>query len=262
MPIKLCQRSLNPVPSGAPILFPDQVANLGMWIRFDADVSFEETGLANPAEDGDPLASFQFKQDSAWSWSVGTASVRPTWRSGYVQGKPACQFDGVDDNITITAANPVASEFVTVSTKYMIFVLRPVDSTTNNTTALYQNSPIMDNGTWFGLFLAHSPLRIIAYNWDGNADTVSGNVTSGNWVYVEYEHAGGNLTLRINNISQGTVASGNTSNNLTAIKPAFMANGNGKVEGDLAEVIAYSVIPTSDEKTKLRNYVSQRYGIG
>jgi hypothetical protein len=71
-----------------------------------ADLAYDARLIA--ANDGDPVSSVTDLSGNGWTASQGTSGERPTFRTGAngINGTPAITFDGTDDNMTHSYAQP------------------------------------------------------------------------------------------------------------------------------------------------------------
>lgn len=81
---------------GAAAFSPASISGLQLWL----DAS-QITGL----NDGDAVATWSDLSGNANNATQGTASARPTYQTGEINGQPVVQFDGVDDYLSIPSIN-------------------------------------------------------------------------------------------------------------------------------------------------------------
>lgn len=120
---------------------------------------------------------------------------------------PYLQFDGIDDEMTITTL----STLITASEYEACVGARVIQSNTNTATVYLNNQIMGDGGQYFSVGYVRNTVNVIgAYNWDGNQDETNQPLTPPATTVLQQWHQGGNLSLSLNGGATTSVASGNT----------------------------------------------------
>jgi hypothetical protein len=175
----------------------------------------------------------------------------------YFAGEVAVDFDGTDDFLL----GPALSNFITNST-YTFFGVASADTITTNAA----NNVIFDNtnlwgeaGGYASLNFRNSPNRVSLNNFDGNNDVIDANINlSEDYIFLN-RHAGGNIFLALNNNSESSLASGNTSILTTATRIARNYSTlyfNGKIK----ELIFWKT-DQSTNRTAIETNINNFYSI-
>lgn len=223
---------------GAAAWNPASIAGLQLWL----DAS-QITGL----NDGDAVATWTDASGNGWHATQSTASARPTFQTGEINGKPVVRFDGVDDSIlnaTFAVSQP-CTWFVVVKTTgghgVNRFILDAVGAATDrqcliyfpSTTKwnLYANLFFEESGTTGATFKSIQAV----FNGASSQIVVGGTTTTGN-------PGSSNLAngYRIGNAYGGT---------------AFHFGG------DIAEMGCYNSVLSGANLSALQSYLNAKYGL-
>lgn len=69
---------------------PISLGSMFNWVKADSIVGLE---------DGDPVAAWEDQSGNGYNFIQGVAGLRPLWRNPVINGLPAIQFDGADNNL-------------------------------------------------------------------------------------------------------------------------------------------------------------------
>lgn len=249
---------IPPVAAGAATT-PDAVANLTGWWR--ADTTTLQTAGGTPATaDGDPVGEWRDKAllSSGGYMAVATSTQRPTLKTGIFGTQPAVRFDGTDDNLHQTTLG--VSQFITASDYCCYAVFRVISASANFVTSYNNGAIFADSGAYIGLHPRAATGDLYHYNWDGNEDFSTGAWVANTAYAVELIHTGGNLSMLRSGTSVVSVASGNTQ----AIGGALrfgLNGGTSYLNCDIGDLFFYNVVPSSSNRSALRQYITNRYGI-
>ena len=197
---------------------------------------------------------------SAWSdfsgttadWTQGTAGRRPAVSEG------GADFDGTDDFL----AGPVLNTVITASA-YTVILATMVDAVDTNTGATYLNDAIIGDGNTelFGIYLKSAPTAH-AYNWDGSDDHADVSISTGAKFILTTRHGSGALGIRVNNGSEVTASSGDTTGIAHA---AQMARGAGSdadcFDGKVYAAVIFDTHVADDIQRRIRKAVAARVGV-
>lgn len=222
----------QPRQRSAPPSFPDDIANLAVWLKADA------LSLSN----ADPVASWTDSSGNARHATQGTAGARPTYRTNVLNGKPVVRFDGVDDRLacaTFALAQPFTRVSVMARTGNAGAVVYYFDGDTVNTAGLYKSA----TDEWH-LF--------------AGADLADGAANTSFHILVGvFNGASSNLRVDSGAGTTGNAGAGSP-NGLTVGSAA-----GGLVPGacDVAEVAVYSRALTTAELNRIGAYLAGKYGV-
>jgi hypothetical protein len=174
-------------------------------------------------------------------------STNPTWQNDNVLTLPSLKFANANDSLCTldySKTNILASSFLSASA-YTILLSFYLDTTTvpNNAT-VYQNMTLLaDVGQFMGLFLKKpSGYELHAYNWDGNADSVSVPIGYQTKHVAMVRHQSGSLYLSIDGGVEVSVASGSTTNLASRLAIGKrLAGTETNFTGRIGEIATYNV---------------------
>lgn len=234
---------------------PGQLSGLSLWLKADAI-----TGL----NDGDPVATWVDSSPQSNDLFQGTAANRPLYKTNAGNGKPALLFDGVNDDMTKTAATGlpnnqsytafyVASVFA-VSEERMLIDFR---NSGNANTVLatvgqdFSAIPGADNA----LYLLH---RDNANG--GTPQLITGSQVAG-WRIFEATWDGATGRLYVNGLEVGSAAFSQSVSGLDTIRLGSN-DGSTKFWKDyVTEIILYDNLKSADQRSLLRNYLNAKYAV-
>ena len=194
------------------------------------------------------------------------SGTEPSYRSiTPLMLNPCLDFDGSDDQLIaynqIGTLTKVLSDLITNS-DFTLFVAFYAESITANTAAIYNNHVVFgDNGQYMGLLLriVSGQAKVIAYNWDGNADSVEIDISVSTSYVARIRHTGGNLYLSINGGSESSVASGNTSVLTGAPKVGFSSSGSTYFNGRIGEFAVYNINLAGSDLNDATTYFTDKW---
>lgn len=224
---------------GGAVFTPASIAGLKLWL----DAS-RITGLV----DGDPVATWIDLSGQGNHATQATASKKPLYKTGIVNSKPVVRLDGVDDEV----GTPTISQLSGGAT--MMIVWRPRVLPASN----IRHSGIQTSSTDHFRFMTVSGTGVVrAYVNNTLSDaaalvagtaSIMGNVWS-NTTVTGYKDG-----------AAGTPGSGITPTTVTAA--AFRIGGIDSTfpDGDVAEVVLYSVTLTTGQRQQVESYLRQKWG--
>lgn len=137
-------------PAPGPFVDPSSVPGLRLWLD-----AASITGLA----DGDPVAVWPDRSGAGADATQATAGKRPVWRATAESGRPAVEFDAVDDGlgtpvdpgadltILVVYASRAGATGQAVSGGFRLF-MGPYVGLYRNYTGAYANGPAVTAGRW------------------------------------------------------------------------------------------------------------------
>lgn len=230
---------------GAAAFSPTSISGLQLWL----DAS-QITGL----NDGDAVATWSDLSGNAQHATQATASKRPLYKTNILNGKPVVRCDGVDDvleNSTFTSLNNVSAA--------SIFIVKRQTS---------------DSSTKFPVFFKNSFYQFIfsGRKYWRTAITEDANAI-GDWTAWTYEaqlfdgSQTGNanrLKIRSNGSPVAVGYTGTIAATLGSGTGFYVSTPDGTQypwNGDIAEIIAYSAVPSAGELAQLEQYLAAKYGL-
>lgn len=169
--------------------------------------------------------------------------------------RPVLTWDGSNDVMT----GPALSAFV-ANNAYTVFAVVNVTTIHTSTVNFELNDAIVgESGGLFALYLRSTP-TIGIYNWDGNRDTAATSISTATTFIVTARHASGSLGIRINEGSETTAASGNTTG-LTGTVTLGKSSSTQFYGGKISEVIILNSWPGEVVAHTCRQYLSDKYRV-
>lgn len=162
-----------------------------------------------------------------------------------INGYPALVFDDTDDVMTSTAT---LSNVITNSAHTIFLVGRYYNAGSSNVTTF------KDSGSYLTVeeFTDYFGLR----NYDGTSDIASTSAqTFPNTFIIEARHESGNIYIKLNNGTEGSAASGNTSN-LTGTLVLGDTNG---IAAKISELLVFNAALTSSQRSQIYTYLATKY---
>jgi hypothetical protein len=149
------------------------------------------------------------------------------------------------------------SNLLTASAWSIFAVFSAVGIGVAGTTA-YELDPVCaDNGGFWGLHLAQTPVAYV-FNWDGGEKKTSATITTGTPYLIAGRLDSGNLYASVNGGSDSSVASGNLST-LTGLFQLGKNYSTAFAQIDLAELLVYNVAVGSTDRTAIKDYLNTKY---
>lgn len=232
----------------------DVSTNLSLWLKADADVT----------ESASAISDWTDQSGNDHDAAQGTSDSRPILSSGAVNGNPAVDFDGTDDELPgISGSGFYTQEY---------FVVFSPDNTASN------SSPAeavlgFDTGSENGLYLGnnfggltdevvtHYVTNGLSY---GRAETSPSTTRSGYMLLSSRNNSGASEQevyidgTQVDNASDGSILNLSDVNFILGDR----ASGGLSFDGKIAELISYSSRIASDaDRRDLETYLAIKYGI-
>jgi len=222
---------------GGPKFSPSDIAGLQFWVKADQIPSLS---------DGDPVTTWSDQSGEGRDLTQATAAKKPTYQTNEENGKPAVRFDGTDD--TMASATFDAS-VVQPSTIFMVGLINTLgpgnkEAFTGLTEAARQALYKSGDETF----------RIFA---DVELVGPSGTTAISIWTAV---FNGTSSSLQIN---AGTPTSGNAGTDDLGGATVGSKDG-GSINfwpGDIYEILVYDSDLSSEDDTRVRNYLNEKYAV-
>ena len=239
-------------PSSGPAFLPSNLSGLVLWLD-----GTDPLATGTPPAGGTAVSQWTDKSTSANNFVQATGANQPTYQSGAVNSKGSIRFVQASNSFMTSPTqfiNPAAGfDFfyfispVTVSGLANFFyndkITNPPTIGINSTEMLFVGVNTFTSGMYPHTFTSATNYLI---EWQYNG---SGTGTSGNFIF------------NVNN-SQLTYATsdGGSSNNNTTCLGSFGSGGGGTAfDGYICEVVYYSRVLTSTERTNLQNYFEAKW---
>lgn len=187
-----------------------------------------------------------------------TNSKRPAFVTNKQNGKPGWLHDAVDDVLTNATA---FSSFITASAHTIFIAFTPIAIGTNSASPFANDNLLTDNAGFVAIALKSTTPAVQSYNWDGDADTSSKAITLGSASIVMMRHAGGNLYLSVNNGSEGSVASGDTTTLTGTLIIGSNYPASAFYNGYIHEIIIYNTALTAGQIAQMYAYLNSKYAV-
>ena len=231
---------------------PSDLDNCVVWLRADLGVTFVSGAVSSWAD----------KSGCGNTVSQSTSTKRPAYLANAINGQPALDFDGVDDNLNGTLAAMLAG----TNQDFTIFVVANVASTTSNgRAALYELSDSLT-------LTNRGPMHFISggttHFWRC-FDTGAGQASYANPPFDSWHvhHGWHQTTERRVYLDNGEKASNTTdvsSRDLTVHSVGSLRPDWGidyPTKGQIAEIIVYQRKLGDPEVALVHSYLKARYGL-
>ena len=233
---------------------PNEVTGLTGWWRSDGPL-WQNAGRTTAAvAENDPIHTWDDKSGAGRHLTVLFAAA--ALKLSVVNGLPAVAFDGVNDcHQSVAVSNFITNSAYCV---YCVFNVTSIstDGAGSTNCGLYGTAA----SAYFGLALKSTGSLAIAYNFDGNSDTATRPLSLSTWSATRQRHAGGSLYLKLAGGGEASAASGNTSV-LTGLLHVGKATSSSFTPLSIADLFAYNVDPSADDRAALEQYIFERYNI-
>lgn len=222
-------------------LAPDDLADLTLWLKADAI-----TGLS----DGDPVTTWPDSGPAGNDATQGTASEKPTYQTGEINGLPVVRFDGVNDWLASAASASGVEQTLFAVVK---FALTDVSGTLRGPSASGGLQWTFNGDGWYGLIRA----QIAGISGDFTTFTSGYHYLSARWSDTEdlgatwRDGSTWTSTTHTASLSAGTT---------TQIGRAFSDAGES-LGGDLAELISYDAALSTSDRQAIEAYLAAKYGL-
>ncbi|MBI2664287.1 hypothetical protein HYX10_03000 [Candidatus Woesearchaeota archaeon] len=239
----------NDVAIGGPILEPDDVSGLQLWLRADAGITKTGVNRVTLWED----------QTTAGTYDVAPPNVgaEPLWVDNYVNGKPAIYFDG-NDHLWSSVNFPAGDKTIIVVAKSASGPDRAMLSTDPDDPidgwALYR----WNNGNKWA---------VRAYGVGGDAFAPDNSVNT-NWhIFTgkvdDYVSAGddGEIRLYVDAVSVATDAALTEPTKPNTLYVGSRDDWSHFWTGHIAEIAIYNKLLSDSERRAVESYVGAKYAI-
>lgn len=233
---------------------PPPVLPITAGLTFHLDAS-QIAGLS----DGDPVASWADLSPTGANVSTGTASEQPTYKTGILNGLPVVRFDGGD----FLDAGMTAYQMVNASTGEWTAFAVALSNLSTGTPGIVTGDPVSTGGSRVAQFLRYSSLTPQSIAWSG-AVTDSGPAVASSGVF-RIDEAVRTATTLERFVNAGTDGATTATSPQTAANRIGVGGGTlstrGSWNGDIAEVLIYNTALSSADRTAVRDYLADKWGV-
>lgn len=243
---------------GATPFAPDQLANLALWLKADS---------ISPA-DGSAVASLADSAGSGLTFAQATGTKQPLWIASGIGGKPALDFDGIDDFLIIGSSSlgqnvsgltmcVVARSDTVVAADRRLFGLSGNTISTSRA-IIYQGRNTLATYGAGGRRLSADVFQEV----NGVAMDLNPRIQ-----VAKFDFAGARLDHWVNGATAGALAGFQTaglSENSAALNSAIGSGPDGSggwFDGRIAEVVVYHRALPDAERDSVESYLGAKYGI-
>jgi hypothetical protein len=228
---------------------PADLSDLRVWYEADS------LGLADAAE----VATWTDLSGNGSDVVQATSANRPLYRTNTVNGHAAVEFDGTNDRLR----NATAAVYTnTTDRTYTAFAVALTDSVSGVRFILNNQG---GSGSLKGpVFLRtdNANLRTTA-NQNGTAatDLAGATLTTGTWFIAESLLTTTTLEAFVNGTGNGSTAATTNANYSDTLDVGAYTDGTLRWDGKIAEIIVYARALDSTDRTTVRTYLADKYGI-
>lgn len=225
---------------------PSDISGLQLWL--DADDS--DTITLN----GSTVSQWNDKSGNDYNVSQGTASNQPTYQSAVLNSKSVVRFDGTNDRLFNTTAQPVSG-----SNNRTIFIVFSCNSASPTDYSLYFGP---SNGG-YGEVMGISQEIAVRVN-QGNRVFDQSN-SDGSHAFVTFIQNGTNIS-NFDAWKNGTALSATSTlsrelNTGTGLYLGSHGDNSSFLDGDIAEIIVYNSALSTSDRESVESYLSTKWGI-
>ncbi|NJK91334.1 MAG: hypothetical protein HC904_05570 [Blastochloris sp.] len=205
---------------------------------------------------GDPVASLLDQSGNGYHAVQANTTNQPTFQANQLNGKPVIRFDGVNDKLEY-----LYSSTFPVSKHTVLFVLKALTTTD-------YNQGLGASGGW-GQFNFHTTSNGSVYVGTSAASSSgrfepaelgAGTVNTNAWNFFMYQYDNGSAVF----LKNGAQLASKT---ITAPAPwtgfrMGSPNTDSAINGDIAEVLVYNDVLSTNERLDIQAYLNVKYNLG
>ena len=224
-----------------PVFAPTDIAGLVVWLKADT--------LA--LNDGDPVTTWADQSGSGNDLAQATASLKPTYQTNEINGRPIVQADGSDDEMETAGS-------LTLKPVTVVFVARPTNFTNYRT--------IFGSGTDGGLQIRFTQttgtVHTLAQSTAAIA-TSTGTAVAATPIMVAFSYSAvGAYVFRLD----GAADSSGTNDQTITAEPIILLNhgtapGGEPFIGGLGELLIYDSVLAEADIISLETYLNGRWAV-
>ena len=241
-------------------------ANLNLWLKADSGVTKDGSNKVNAWADQSTMGS---------NATQVVSSAQPLYVENAVNGKPAIQFDGIENYLS---ANIVVNQ----ATQYSMFVVTSCSQANLSFNQYYDNVALLhwvESASWGTVHLSASQEAIYTRYGYGNQSISSEIPFGATYSAKKYNGPGSNFFIAGSSFANSTVSvyyndivlsQKNTAGALVANTGSFMSIGRGDPKytpatvyypGEIAEIIVYNTELSTADRNTVITYLQSKYNI-
>lgn len=232
-----------------------------VWVNYQSTAPYHNT----PAGDGNIVDIWDDVEHGGYS-SFGFYSFGPTYKvTTPLMPLPCLRWDGTNHSRLMddpgTAFQP-ASLFVNPGAKTFIFAIYAESITTNGANNWENQALIAEGGGFFALAVRDAgggAYKVIAYNYDGNQDSVELPLALNTTTVVTMRHDGTNLYISTDGGAESSVASGDTQNLTGTVTIGSNYNRTIGFVGRIGEVAIWNAALTGTALSDANSYFTSKW---
>lgn len=246
---------------------PDDISGCMLWLKANS-IS---------ASDGDDVTAWTDSSGEGHNVTVpSTASQRPHYKTGIMNGQPAILFTGsADEHLTTSGINDITKGGV----DYTIFlVVKPTSVSTNNqlmfgvsNVSNWQATALGNNGNKIMMGIDNAS-KFAVYGKDIDSDVSIGTALSDNTAYVVscayddsanimWQFIDGTQTDKETSYESGTNSAGHPTMGARVVEGRGGNTYSNEYTGYIAEVIVFSSLLSERNLVDVNHYLGNKYGI-
>jgi hypothetical protein len=223
---------------------PSDISGLKLWLKADAITGINEGGT---------IQTWSDSSGNGNNFTQPTSGLRPTYRTGVLNGKPVVRFDGTDDVLDGPYNNALIS-----ATAHTAFVVFKRTSGTLKATLLRAGNASYD-GVW-EVCLASPNLRNV------NGGVVTKSASNGAFRIATSNYNGTSVRAGVTDTRDASLSSVSATGGASTASVGMGGSPTGStydhyLNGDIAEAIVYNVSLSETDRKKVESYLADKYNI-
>lgn len=246
-------------------------ANRTLWLNAsDADHLFTSKGPppSGAVSDGSLVDAWNDEDaaDILAEVDLGVPPAgKPTWDNNGISGIGDLIFDGVGNNMRLTndaISSPKTLADLITATEFTLFFVFQLTADATNKANLYENTQLWGGPGAHAIYFKTSggTSTVHLLNDDGSIDSVSKTINKNQTYVLMCRHQGGNIYISVNNGSETSIASGNTTPLTYFIYIGYNQFSLGDYfPGKIGEVLIYNAALTGSNFTDTMAYLMDKW---
>lgn len=230
---------------------PASITGLVGW--YDAD---RITGLAH----GAAVTTWPDLSGTGAHITQGTSGARPTYRVGVANGLPVVRFDGADDRLETSGSHQI----VNASTGHWTVFAVMAKTAYSGVRGVVSGDNVGGSSNRVAQFLRWNGATSESIGFAGPV-LDAGPTGSGSAFHIdEAVRNSSDLERLVDGVSNGATAGGALSTAVCGVSVGHATNQGGAAgfhNGDVGEVLLYNVAVSSTDRTAIREYLAEKWGV-
>jgi hypothetical protein len=233
---------------------PLQIPGLKLWLD-----AMDPAANGTQPSGGTPVSSWVDKSGNGNTVTQSNGFFKPLYNSTGFNGKNSITFDGVDDLLQNTSATALGNTNA-------IFIASDIQTNGTNKGTFFDYSTNVATNTGINIFVESGG----SIHWQSNLfdgiinSASSGTITLPQTKVLYVYNDGANAFIFVNGVQVATVTCGNIVNTGTRVYTVgslFGGIANYFLKADVGEILAYTPLPTSAQRTLINRYLGNKWGI-